>query len=181
MVSQTNEDLCELLFSYFVALLANWVAAGICDRRGRLTSTRTGGPLTPLSDIGHSLLPDMKHTPHLPDLWVLFFTTSLWWAQVTPNIVWGGIREHTHALWWRSVITVSTTLPRTGGGSDSFGGEFDLMFSGHAAYFVIVSRALTSVYSISLILPFLLFSLLSIVATRQHYTADVLVAVAIVL
>lgn len=156
-------------------------AQAACDREGRRAAyTR------PLVDLGHARLPDLaRHEQWIDALPTLLGAAVVGLALARPaHRARLGQTLATVALVTvlRCVCVSVTVLPspicRLGRGVRAVGGCHDCIFSGHTALTLVLAHTLAQMaprLAIPLAAYCVLTSLL-IVATRSHYTIDVLVA-----
>ena len=159
----------------FLALAANWlVGYYITSRRGQASDGK-------VRDVGFEILPDLSRYEILHDLTGVIPTLFLVYNWFTAN-GWSDAMKNKYMMTMtfmygaRALTNIVTQLPaaKTGTCKPNPPLSFcnDYMFSGHATFYIVTSyfvgKALYPVYPI-------LASLITI-ATREHYSVDVLVA-----
>jgi len=150
-----------------------------------------------VTDLGNYLLPSLPASIHLtalPDILLLClivaFSVALYFSEsnnTRKEIICLFLRAHALLVLLRATTTVSTvSLPSprctqhlSGGLLNA--GCYDMMFSGHTSFALLVALCSQAAFSHRLILAFkgilTALSILSILLVRDHYTADVLVAI----
>ena len=141
----------------------------------------------PLYDVIHEHLPNLERFEHWIDALVIIPVIGIivmWVSGIDINF-----KECIRALAIVFIIRAFTNFvtilpsPKLGGDFKSFGGSYTCIFSGHIAtimillYFIGLEIPFVSTFKLAYILPSALF----IVASRTHYTIDVIVAAFVVL
>lgn len=119
----------------------------------------------PLPDVGHAALPKAHHL--LPEIWLA--VSIVMCAASGPDCMERFLQVSGVGMLLRAVVLSTTLLPTPVEETMAIYSRFDLMFSGHTV--MLLSAANT---------PFqyawAMSGMVLIVAARQHYTCDVLVA-----
>lgn len=131
-----------------------------------------------IQDIGFEVLPDLSRYEHLPDMLlavpVIFLALS--WKSWSPSKRVMYLKFLTLMFFFRGITNAVTTFPYSKGGECKlripFGYCKDYMFSGHTTFNVVTS----SFVGAPLWPVFPAFTSLASVATRDHYTVDIVVA-----
>ena len=156
-----------MILNTSIAIVSSFFANRICNIRAKLIKH------TPLPDILHQIISPIPH--YIPDVLLIFSLGGL----IFQNLNWSNIIEvidySSKCLMVRSLTTVVTTIPSCVP-DNVLTGKYDLMFSGHTILF----QAVASLYDLQVmsfiikwIFPF------TLVLARQHYTNDVIVAMAV--
>ena len=138
-----------------------------------------------LFDISHYILPDLHSYQHIVDIIVLGAIISLFFLS-TKHLSTEFLAKFTLIMFIRAFTTIATILPKhkicnenIGLRSLLLGGCYDKIFSGHTSFILLLSLIYYREHIINL--PVLLgvnaANILAILATRSHYTVDVLVAI----
>ena len=150
-----------------ITLLVSFLANRICNIRAKLIKH------TPLPDILHQLIKPIPH--YIPDILLLISFIGLISQKLNTNMIFDTINYTCNCLIIRFLTTIVTTIPSCVP-NNTLTGKYDLMFSGHTILF----QAIASLYDLYLInfiikwiFPF------TLVLARQHYTNDVIVAMAV--
>ena len=138
-----------------------------------------------LFDIFHKILPDLHAYHYLVDLIGLFAVLSMFLvSNDTLNTEF--IAKFTIIMFIRAFTIISTILPKHQVCTDNFdirsyflGGCYDKIFSGHTSFLLLLTLLY---YREHIINEFSLIGLnavniLLILATRSHYTVDILLAI----
>ena len=150
-----------------IAIFSSFFANRICNIRAKLIKH------TPLPDILHQITSPISH--YIPDILLIFSLAGLIVQKLNWSNIIDAIDHSSKCLMVRSLTTVVTTIPSCVP-DNVLTGKYDLMFSGHTILF----QAIASLYDlqamsfiIKWIFPF------TLVLARQHYTNDVIVAMAV--
>lgn len=134
------------------------------------------GDVLPLPDVGHALLPVLPI--YVPDVCLCAVIVLTACRKCVPSLAYARVLAFVYII--RACVIVCTTYPRIDH-KTYYGSSADLMFSGHTVAFWACADLLTTpratwrwfTYALRFGAPLL------IVASRQHYTADVIVSMAI--
>jgi len=156
-----------MIFNVCIAIIGSFLANRICNKRAKLIKH------TSLPDVLHQLIKPIPH--YVPDILLVLSLLGL----IFQKLNWGSITDtidySAKCLMIRSLTTIVTTIPSCVP-DDTLTGKYDLMFSGHTILF----QAIANLYELQFmsfiikwIFPF------TLVLARQHYTNDVVVAMAV--
>lgn len=130
---------------------------------------------TPLPDILHDILPEIN--THVPDYLLLICSIYILLRGIPVNTI--DITHLLFSLTFRPVFVCMTSFPtcvkvheNPSVYSKLFLSQYDLMFSGHTCVFIFLGGTIKG--SIGSMIQFLFP--MSLIAARQHYTIDVVVA-----
>lgn len=142
---------------------------------------------SPLYDVIHEHLPNLERFEHWIDALVIvpIIGIIVMWASGIDFDYKECVRTLAVVFIIRAFTNFVTILPcpKLGGDYKSFGGSYTCIFSGHLAtimvllYFIGLEIPFVRTFELAYILPSALF----IVASRTHYTIDVIVAAFVVL
>ena len=160
-----------LIFWAVAVIYFNFLASTFASKRSKKIHD------TPLPDILHDILPKMNM--HTPDylLLICFMFILLRGLYISPS----AIARLLLSLSFRPIFICMTTFPTCNSVqsdvnqsiySKLFLSQHDLMFSGHTCIFMFLGGVIQG--TLGLFVQFLLP--ISLIAARQHYTIDVVVA-----
>jgi len=138
-----------------------------------------------LFDIFHSILPDLHAYHTIVDIIGLVLLISLFFVSNT-TITTEFLAKFTIIMFIRAFTTISTILPKHSICDETItthslllGGCYDKIFSGHTSFTLLLTLLYYREHIINL--PLLIginaTNILAILATRSHYTVDVLLAI----
>ena len=138
-----------------------------------------------LFDIFHSILPDLHSYHFITDLIGIACIISLFFLS-TEKLTTEFIAKFTIIMFIRAFTTIATILPKhkicnetIGIRSLLVGGCYDKIFSGHTSFTLLLTLLYYREHIINL--PLLLginaTNIFAILATRSHYTVDILLAI----
>jgi hypothetical protein len=172
-------DIYYLILICCIILSSNYATFKIGEQHYNSTKKLT------LFDIFHTILPDLHAYHYLIDVIVLGAIISLFFVS-NKSLTTEFLAKFLIIMLIRSFTIVSTILPKHEICEDKFsirefflGGCYDKIFSGHTSFLLL----LTLLYyreDIIGILPLIainIINILFILATRSHYTVDIILAI----
>ena len=138
-----------------------------------------------LFDIFHSILPDLHAYHYIVDFIGLAAIISLFFIS-NQNLITEFLAKFTIIMFIRAFTTIATILPKHKICNEKInirslllGGCYDKIFSGHTSFTLLLTLLYYREHIIHL--PLLIginaVNILAIIATRSHYTVDVLLAI----
>ena len=149
----------------------------------------TDGKEVELFDISHLILPDLHSIHYITDIIALCGIISIYFLS-NDNLITEFLAKFLIIMLIRAFTTISTILPKHKICNDKIntrslllGGCYDKIFSGHTSFTLLLTLLYYREHIINLpvLLGVNITNILAILATRSHYTVDVLLAIFVTL
>ena len=138
-----------------------------------------------LFDIFHSILPDLHSYHYIIDFIGLALIISLFFVS-NNSLTTEFITKFLIIMFIRAITTISTILPKHNICDETIstrslllGGCYDKIFSGHTSFTLLLTLLYyrENIINLPLLIGINATNILAIIATRSHYTVDVLLAI----